>query len=589
MIRALWGSGDAGTVIVVQDLRLPRALVGLLVGVAFGVSGAVFQTMTRNPLASPDMIGLTEGAGTAVVAAVVLGWTGGLGLSTLGLLGALTTALLVYVLAWKGGATGYRIILVGIGVSWICSSATNFLVARGNRFEAEAALGWLVGNLNGRTWSQVDSLAIALAVLLPVTLGMGRWMRTLMLGDDVAAGLGTPSNPCGWRCCWPGWAWSRSVRRRPVRWRSSRWPVRRSPSGWRAPRRRPRSSPVSPARSSSSAPTSSPARRSRGRNCRSGSSPAPWARRSCCGCSSAPTARALEADRMSTTDPRAPRTSESPASGPELRARDLHLAYDGRAVVENLNLTVPTGRITAIVGANACGKSTLLRALARLLAPREGVVELDGVALRSVPTRELARKLGILPQTPVAPEGLTVLDLVGRGRSPHQTWWRQWSAADEDAVNAALEATSLTDLAERPVDELSGGQRQRAWIAMAVAQGTPVLLLDEPTTYLDLAHQIDVLDLITDLNRREGRTVVMVLHDLNQACRYADHVIAMKGGRIVAEGAPSDVVTEETVEDVFDLRCRITPDPVSGTPLVIPLGRHHHDGTSRTEKAVSTR
>ncbi|MFJ8141725.1 FecCD family ABC transporter permease [Streptomyces sp. NPDC096013] len=195
VIRALWGSGDAGTVIVVQDLRLPRALVGLLVGVAFGVSGAVFQTMTRNPLASPDMIGLTEGAGTAVVAAVVLGWTGGLGLSTLGLLGALATALIVYVLAWKGGATGYRIVLVGIGVSWICSSATNFLVARGNRFEAEAALGWLVGNLNGRTWNQVDSLAIALAVLLPVTLGMGRWMRTLMLGDDVAAGLGTPVQP----------------------------------------------------------------------------------------------------------------------------------------------------------------------------------------------------------------------------------------------------------------------------------------------------------------------------------------------------------------------------------------------------------
>ncbi|MEW1646162.1 iron chelate uptake ABC transporter family permease subunit [Streptomyces sp. NPDC091219] len=195
VIRALWGSGDAGTVIVVQDLRLPRALVGLLVGVAFGVSGAVFQTMTRNPLTSPDMIGLTEGAGTAVVAAVVLGWTGGLGLSTLGLLGALVTALLVYLLAWKGGATGYRIILVGIGVSWICSSATNFLVARGSRFQAEAALGWLVGNLNGRTWGQVDSLAVALAVLLPVTLGLGRWMRTLMLGDDVAAGLGTPVQP----------------------------------------------------------------------------------------------------------------------------------------------------------------------------------------------------------------------------------------------------------------------------------------------------------------------------------------------------------------------------------------------------------
>ncbi|MET8556512.1 ABC transporter ATP-binding protein [Streptomyces sp. NPDC004959] len=264
--------------------------------------------------------------------------------------------------------------------------------------------------------------------------------------------------------------------------------------------------------------------------------------------------------------------------GPELRARDLHLSYDGRPVVTGLDLTVPTGKVTAVVGANACGKSTLLRALARLLAPREGVVELDGAALRSVPTRELARKLGILPQSPVAPEGLTVGDLVGRGRAPHQTWWRQWSKADEEAVEAALAATGLTELADRAVDELSGGQRQRAWIAMAVAQGTPVLLLDEPTTYLDLAHQVDVLDLVTDLNRREGRTIVMVLHDLDQACRYADHVIAMKSGRIVAQGPPAEVVTEAIVEDVFGLRCRVTTDPVSHTPLVIPLSRHHGSG-----------
>ncbi|MGA5732151.1 FecCD family ABC transporter permease [Streptomyces seoulensis] len=195
VVRALVGAGDPGTVTVVQNLRLPRALTGLLVGVAFGVSGAVFQTMTRNPLASPDMIGLTEGAGTAVVAAVVLGRPDGLGLSTLGLLGALATALLVYALAWKGGATGYRIILVGIGVSWICTSATDFLVARGDRFQAQEAVGWLVGNLNGRTWEQVDALALATALLLPLALGLGRWMRTLQLGDDVAAGLGTPVQP----------------------------------------------------------------------------------------------------------------------------------------------------------------------------------------------------------------------------------------------------------------------------------------------------------------------------------------------------------------------------------------------------------
>ncbi|MET9256464.1 ABC transporter ATP-binding protein [Streptomyces sp. NPDC003717] len=268
---------------------------------------------------------------------------------------------------------------------------------------------------------------------------------------------------------------------------------------------------------------------------------------------------------------------------PDLRAEDLHLGYDDRAVVSGLDLALPAGRITAIVGANACGKSTLLRALARLLAPRSGAVRLDGRALHSIPTRELAQRLGILPQSPVAPDGLTVLDLVNRGRSPHQTWWRQWTKADEAAVHDALTATGTTELAHRAVDELSGGQRQRAWIAMAVAQGTEVLLLDEPTTYLDLAHQIDVLDLVTDLNRREGRTIVMVLHDLNQACRYADHVIAMKSGRVVAEGTPAEVIDAATVEDVFGLRCQVTQDPVSGTPLVIPVGRHHQPAAERAD------
>jgi len=259
----------------------------------------------------------------------------------------------------------------------------------------------------------------------------------------------------------------------------------------------------------------------------------------------------------------------------ELRAAGLRLAYGDRVVVPDLSLLVPPGRISVIVGANACGKSTLLRALARLLAPRSGQVLLDGRSVHALPTRAVARELGLLPQAPVAPDGLTVLDLVTRGRSPHQSWWRQWSSADEQAVTSALRATDLADLADRPVDELSGGQRQRAWLAMAIAQQTPVLLLDEPTTFLDLAHQIDVLDLVVDLNRDEDRTIVMVLHDLNQACRYADHVIAMKSGEIVAQGGPAEVVTPATVEDVFDLTCQVTTDPVSGTPLVIPIGRHH--------------
>jgi iron complex transport system ATP-binding protein len=259
----------------------------------------------------------------------------------------------------------------------------------------------------------------------------------------------------------------------------------------------------------------------------------------------------------------------------DLEAQGLRLAYNDMVVVDNLDLIVPTGQISVIVGANACGKSTLLRALARLLTPRAGTVRLDGRSIQRLPTKEVARQLGILPQSPIAPDGLTVIDLVSRGRSPHQTWWRQWSAADEAAVADALRATELLDLSDRAVDELSGGQRQRAWIAMAVAQATPILLLDEPTTFLDLAHQIDVLDLIVDLNRTEQRTIVMVLHDLNQACRYADHVIAMKAGEIVATGTPADVITEALVEDVFDIRCQITTDPVSATPLVIPISRHH--------------
>ncbi|MCD0450634.1 ABC transporter ATP-binding protein [Actinocorallia sp. API 0066] len=272
------------------------------------------------------------------------------------------------------------------------------------------------------------------------------------------------------------------------------------------------------------------------------------------------------------------KVSDTPlATGPGLRAEGVHLAYEDRVVVEGLDFAVPSGEITVIIGANACGKSTLLRALARLLTPRAGAVTLDGKAIHTMPTRQVAQRLGILPQSPVAPEGLSVADLVRQGRSPHQTWWRQWSATDQDAVTDALRATDMLEHADRALDELSGGQRQRAWIAMAVAQGTPILLLDEPTTFLDLAHQIDVLDLVVDLNRGEGRTVVMVLHDLNQACRYADRLVVMKAGRIVAEGPPARIIDEDLVDDVFGMRCRVTSDPVSGTPLVIPIGRHYAD------------
>ncbi len=259
---------------------------------------------------------------------------------------------------------------------------------------------------------------------------------------------------------------------------------------------------------------------------------------------------------------------------PDLRAEGVTLAYDDHEVARDLTVAVPPGRITCIVGANASGKSTLLRALARLLTPRRGVVLLDGESIHRRPTREVARRLGLLPQSPTAPEGITVADLVARGRYPHQGLLRGWSPRDEEALARALEATALLDLAARPVDELSGGQRQRAWIAMALAQETELLLLDEPTTYLDLAHQVEVLDLLVDLNQAERRTVVLVLHDLNHACRYAHHLVALHEGRLVAEGPPAEVVREELVREVFGVRCRVVDDPVSGTPLVVPIGRH---------------
>lgn len=258
-----------------------------------------------------------------------------------------------------------------------------------------------------------------------------------------------------------------------------------------------------------------------------------------------------------------------------LAAEGLSLGYGDRTVIDSLDLAVPPGRVTAIVGANACGKSTLLRSMSRLLAPRAGRVVLDGKEVHRTPAKQLARTLGLLPQSPVAPEGITVADLVGRGRHPHQGMFSRWSAEDDAAVAAALEATATTALADRSVDELSGGQRQRVWIAMALAQHTDILLLDEPTTFLDASHQVEVLDLLTDLNRTRGTTVVMVLHDLNLATRYADHLVALAAGRVHAAGPPAQVLTEDTVRAVFGLDSRIIEDPVSGRPLMLPIGRHH--------------
>lgn len=256
----------------------------------------------------------------------------------------------------------------------------------------------------------------------------------------------------------------------------------------------------------------------------------------------------------------------------ELVAQDLSLAYQGNTIIQDLSLTIPAEKITVLVGANGCGKSTLLKGLARLLKPISGAVYLDGKSILAGSTKSVARQLGLLPQSPIAPEGLTVKDLVSQGRYPYQDWRQQWSIQDRQLVREALEMTDLVALSDRRLDTLSGGQRQRAWIAMSLAQNTKILLLDEPTTFLDLAHQMEILDLLYRLNQQQGRTIVMVLHDLDRACRYADYLVAIKAGRVFAAGAPAEIVTTELVEAVFNLKCQIYPDPIAGTPMCIPMG-----------------
>ncbi|MFE9014539.1 ABC transporter ATP-binding protein [Streptomyces cyaneofuscatus] len=259
---------------------------------------------------------------------------------------------------------------------------------------------------------------------------------------------------------------------------------------------------------------------------------------------------------------------------PRLAARGVTVGYGGRAVIDDLDVVIPSGVVTTIIGPNGCGKSTLLRTLTRLLKPASGTVVLDGEDIDRLRTRDVAKKLGLLPQAPVAPEGLTVGDLVARGRHPHQSWLRQWSSDDAEVVERALAMTGVADLADRPVDSLSGGQRQRVWISMTLAQGTDLLLLDEPTTYLDLAHAIDVLDLVDDLHE-SGCTVVMVLHDLNLATRYSDNLIVMRAGSILAQGHPRDVITAELLREAFGLQAKVIDDPVGDRPLIVPIGRTH--------------
>lgn len=257
-----------------------------------------------------------------------------------------------------------------------------------------------------------------------------------------------------------------------------------------------------------------------------------------------------------------------------LHTDEVTLGYGERTIISNLSTTIPPGKITSIIGANGCGKSTLLRSLPRLLPPLSGDIFLDDKPLAEYPRKQFATLLGLLPQNPVAPDGIVVSDLVGRGRHPYQGMFGRWTQRDYEVVAQALENTNTAELSDRAVDELSGGQRQRVWIAMALAQETNILLLDEPTTFLDIANQLEVLDVLVDLNQEHSTTIAMVLHDMNLAARYSDHLIAMRAGQIVASGLPAEVITKENMSEVFGISCEISPDPITGTPLVVPRGRH---------------
>ncbi|MDV4151116.1 ABC transporter ATP-binding protein [Clostridium sp. AL.422] len=257
------------------------------------------------------------------------------------------------------------------------------------------------------------------------------------------------------------------------------------------------------------------------------------------------------------------------------KAQNIIAGYDKKIIIDGIDITIPSNKISVIIGANACGKSTLLKTLARLIKPNSGEIIIDGKKITAMPSKQLAKVLGLLPQSPVVPEGITVWDLVSRGRFPYQSFLKSMDKTDFEAIEESLEIMGITELANRSVDELSGGQRQRVWIAMALAQQTDILLLDEPTTYLDITYQVEILDLLTDLNRKRGTTIVMVLHDINLSARYADYIFALRQGKLIAEGIPSEVITSELINNVFGLDCMVIDDPVSQSPFIVPRGRHH--------------
>lgn len=506
IIAALLGDAPRNITLVVTEWRLPRVLMALLIGAALGVSGAIFQSLMRNPLGSPDVMGFNTGAWSGVLVAMVLFGQHLTAIALAAMAGGIVTSLIVWLLAWRNGIETFRLIIIGIGIRAMLVAFNTWLLLQASLETALTAGLWNAGSLNGLTWAKTWPSAPLIMVMLTGAALLVRRMRLLEMGDDSACALGI--NPVGAvrRVITTG---RRCVRAATVYALSAS-----SGRGHRQPR------------------------------------------------------RYLPYRLVNSGVPQ--KMTESVA---RLRGDQLTLGYGSYTVAKNLNVSIPDGHFTAIIGPNGCGKSTLLRTLSRLMTPVDGHVWLDGEQIQRYASKEVARRIGLLAQNATTPGDITVQELVARGRYPHQPLFTRWRKEDADAVASAMRATGITSLAAQSVDTLSGGQRQRAWIAMVLAQETSIMLLDEPTTWLDISHQIDLLELLSDLNREKGYTLAAVLHDLNQACRYATHLIALREGNIVAQGAPKEIVTAELIEKIYGLRCMIIDDPVAGTPLVVPLGR----------------
>ena len=554
VFRAFWTADDALARTILFDFRLPRIVLAVLVGSQLAVSGALLQGVTRNALASPDIIGVTAGAG--LVAVVMILAVPGAPLAAVpfaALFGGAGTGALVYALAWKKGVSPERLALTGIAVTAVAQAGVTAIVTLFvENNDVLLALQWLSGSLYGKQWDPVLLVLPWSVVGLTLAFVLSHKVDVLLLGEEAATGLGMRVQIARITLVGTAVALAASavavvgtiafvglIVPHAVRILvGSRHRVVVPLSAFRL-----RDEGVS------------------GRNSDGGVG------RSLFHISD----HATEDEDLCVMEARAT-TNDDARSGHSLRTAGVDLGYDF-VVVRDLDLDIDMGAITSIVGPNGCGKSTTLRALSRLLKPMRGVVYLDGKLIAQYPTKEVARRLAMLPQGPSTPEGLTVEDLVWHGRYPHQGFLGSKTADDAEAVEWALEQTRLVDFTDRQLDSLSGGERQRAWVAMALAQQTPILLLDEPTTFMDLGHQLEVLELLQTLNTGSGITIVMVLHELNQASRYSDTMIAMSAGEIWARGTPAEVLTETLLREVFGVDAAVSIDPRFNKPVFIALGR----------------